>query len=39
MWNDMRKKNRIMAGAAGVTRPERLGGRGRAYADDHVKPE
>jgi hypothetical protein len=34
----MRKKNRIMAGAAGVTRPE-LGGRGRAYADDHVKPE
>jgi len=38
MWNDMRKKNRIMAGAAGVTRPE-LGGRGRAYADDHVKPE
>jgi len=25
MWNDMRKKNRIMAGAAGVTRPELCG--------------
>ena len=31
MWNDIRKKNRIIAGAAGVTRPE-LCGRGRAYA-------